>query len=144
MTSEQTQLRILSVEDEPLNRALLRASIARAPDERLRTAALAEAASLEAARSLLADGAFDIVLLDRRLPDGDGFDLARELSDLPDESRPHVVALTADAIPETRRAAADAGCVAILTKPFRLADLADLVGRLVDSSAPASSTDMRT
>lgn len=125
-------LRILSVEDEPLNRALLRATIVRAPDERLRAATLVEAGSLAEARRQLADARYDIVLLDRRLPDGDGFELARELRARDDDARPHLVALTADAIPETRQAAIDAGCDAVLTKPFPLGELSALVTRLID------------
>jgi CheY-like chemotaxis protein len=139
MSGAVSGLRILSVEDEPLNRALLRATFARAPDDRLRDAMLLEAATLADAREMLNEGTFDIIL-----PDGDGFDLARELSVLPDRSRPLVVALTADAIPETRQAASDAGCVALLTKPFRLAELAEIVGRLLDSRLPPPAPDMRT
>lgn len=104
-------LRILSVEDEPLNRALLRASIARAATSRLSEAEFVEAPTLTEARRLIALSRYDLVLLDRRLPDGDGFQLARELMTTPVSSRPVVVALTADAVPETRDAANAAGCV---------------------------------
>lgn len=124
-------LRILSVEDEPLNRALLRASIARAATSRLSEAEFVEAPTLTEARRLIALSRYDLVLLDRRLPDGDGFQLARELMTTPVSSRPVVVALTADAVPETRDAANAAGCAAILIKPFRPSELIALIEEIV-------------
>jgi CheY-like chemotaxis protein len=124
-------LRILSVEDEPLNRALLRASIARAGSNRLSEAEFVEAPTLTEARRLVKLSHYDLVLLDRRLPDGDGFQLARELMTGPEDRRPVVVALTADAVPETREAATAAGCAAILIKPFRPSELIALIEEIV-------------
>jgi two-component system, OmpR family, KDP operon response regulator KdpE len=124
-------LRILSVEDEPLNRALLRASLARARKSRLSQAEFVEAPTLREARRLVTLSHYDLVLLDRRLPDGDGFQLARELTAMPAARRPVVVALTADAIPETREAASAAGCAAVLIKPFRPSELISLIEEIV-------------
>jgi CheY-like chemotaxis protein len=126
-TTESQTLRILSVEDEPLNRALLRASIARASTSLLSEAEFVEAPTLTEARRLVNIAHYDLVLLDRRLPDGDGFQLARELMTRPAAWRPVVVALTADAVPETRDAANAAGCTAILIKPFRPSELIALI-----------------
>ncbi len=127
------RLRILVVEDEPLNRALLRASVERAQIPQLKHAKLTEAASLAEARGVLAQSEQDVVLLDRRLTDGDGFDLARDIAGQPEARRPLVVALTADAVPATRAAAAEAGCVAVLTKPFRPSQLVALLEGLLAS-----------
>lgn len=127
------RLRILVVEDEPLNRALLRASLVRAQDPQLKHAQLTEASSLADARRVLAESENDLVLLDRRLTDGDGFELAREIAGQPEGQRPLVVALTADAVPATRAAAAEAGCVAVLTKPFRPSQLVALLEGLLAS-----------
>ena len=115
------------MEDEPLNRALLRASIARARTSRLSEAEFVEAPTLREARRLVSLAQYDLVLLDRRLPDGDGFELARELLDIPPRRRPVVIALTADAVPATREAARRAGCNAVLTKPFRPSELIALI-----------------
>jgi len=66
-------------------------------------------------RSRLADG-FDLVLLDRNLPDGDGLELARELS--AEADGPSVIIITGHVGPEHRRAAEDAGA-GYLSKPIR-------------------------
>lgn len=126
--------RILSVEDDVLNRALLRATLARADDRRLAAAELVEAPTMADARAALQGGDFDLVLLDRRLPDGDGFQLATELSDANPTHRPRVVALTADAVPETRVAALRAGCDSLLIKPYVPQDLLELLSRQLDEA----------
>ena len=126
---EQLPLRILSVEDDALNRALVRASLARSEERPISAAELVEVTSLAEARLALAGGAFDVVLLDRRLPDGDGFDLARELRAAPSPARPVIIGLTADAVPQTTAAAMDAGCDALLTKPFAPGELLAVVER---------------
>ena len=120
-------LRILSVEDDVLNRALLRASLARADDTRLSTAEIVDATNLAEARSAVSQSAFDLVLLDRRLPDGDGFTLAAELR-RDGNHRPLIVALTADAV-AARTAALDVGCDAILTKPYTPTELVSLLAQ---------------
>ncbi len=138
--SRGRRLRILSVEDEVLNRALLRAVLERASDRRLRDAELVEATTLAEGRSRAAQSEHDLVLLDRRLPDGDGFDLARELRAMRTAVRPIIVALTADAVPATRTAAVDAGCTAIVVKPYRPSELTAVIGQLLDAHEAGSST----
>jgi DNA-binding response OmpR family regulator len=97
----------------------------------LSEAEFVEAPTLTEARRLVKLSRYDLVLLDRRLPDGDGFQLARELMRTPIAKRPVVVALTADAVPETRAAANAAGCAAILIKPFRPSELIALIEEIV-------------
>ena len=129
-------LRILSVEDDALNRALLRATLARADDPRLAGVQLVEAPSVAEARHALDTGDFDLVLLDRRLPDGDGFLLAGELRAQAGSRRPRIVALTADAVPETHQAALGAGCDEVLTKPYMPQVLLGVLsGQLDDATA---------
>lgn len=129
-----SSLRVLAVEDEPLNRALLRATLARAGDERLATAVLTEVTSLAQARSASRENVYDLVLLDRRLPDGDGFELAADLREGAGPGRPIIVALTADAVPATRAAAMRAGCDAIMTKPYVPAELTALLAAQLDGT----------
>ncbi len=110
--------RILAVEDDPTNRLLLRAMLGRAPEPRLRDAVIDEAPTLAAARRALADGRVDLLLLDVRLPDGDGLDLAREVIALgPD--RPRILVMSASVLPAERDAAVAAGCDGFLAKPYR-------------------------
>jgi CheY-like chemotaxis protein len=126
---EQPPLRILLVEDEAMNRTLMRAVLTRASDPRIRLADLVEAETLAEAREHLAAGAIDILLLDVRLPDGSGLDLARELV-ANEETRPRIVILSASVLPAERAAAIEVGCDAFLGKPYRPADLLDLLGLL--------------
>ncbi|MDP8903984.1 MAG: response regulator [Chloroflexota bacterium] len=130
------RLRILSVEDEALNRALLAAVLQGSSDERLRDAELIEATSLAEARRLVADSDHDLVILDRRLPDGDGFELAHELAHRPAASRPPIIALTADAVPATEQAATAAGCTTLIVKPYRPAELTAALAELLDDRRP--------
>src|SRR5213076_1182677 len=94
-------VRMLLVEDEVLNRALVRATLARADDDRLREAELIEASTIADARKALQGPPFDVLLLDVRLPDGDGLELAASLP----SPRPLMVALTASIVPSPRERA---------------------------------------
>ena len=130
---DHERLHILSVEDEPLNRVLLRAILERAEEPRLREASLTDAASLAEGRAVLAAGVFDLVLLDKRLPDGDGLDLARDIRNRAASARPIVIALTADAVPSTRAAATGAGCAELVVKPYRAEELVAAIMKALDA-----------
>jgi DNA-binding response OmpR family regulator len=123
-------LRVLLVEDEALNRALVRAVLDRRAAE-LPPLVLVEAETLDAARRALADDPADIVLLDVRLPDGSGLDLARELRDGRDVAvTPAVAILSASVLALERVAAESAGADAFLGKPFVPTELTALIHRL--------------
>ncbi len=119
-------LRILLVEDDDLNQALVRAILARSADPVLRGAQVVAAGSLAQARGTLAADVIDVVLLDMRLPDGSGLDLAAELQRRGDRASPVVIALSGAAA-EQRDAALAAGCVAVLGKPYGPAELSSLL-----------------
>jgi len=121
--------RILLVEDEELNRMLVKAVLARADIAAVRNAELIDAATLAAARQRLADSEVDLILLDLNLPDGNGLTLARELAAGSTVPRPHVVAVTASVLPQDQRAALEAGCDDFLDKPYAAADLVATVAR---------------
>jgi len=126
-------IRILLVEDEVLNRALVRATLTRADDARLREADLVEAPTIADARQALNGGRFDVLLLDVRLPDGDGLELAASLP----KPRPLMVALTASVVPSPRDRAAEVGCDGFLDKPFQPGDLQTMLVQLLDGLVPA-------
>ena len=138
-----SRLRILSVEDELLNRVLLRAVLERSEDARLREADLSEATTVSEGRQRLRESVPDLVLLDRRLPDGDGLDLAREVPPAPTAPRPLFVAVTADAVPATRDAAAAAGCDAVVIKPYMPTELTAVLTRLLDGRVPPAPAPPR-
>jgi CheY-like chemotaxis protein len=110
-------LRLLAVEDQPANVALLRAVLSRAAEPELRTAEMAVAGSLAEARAALRGaGDVDVVLLDVRLPDGSGLELLPSIAER--EPRPGVVVLTANALPGDAEAARAAGADAFVAKPY--------------------------
>jgi two-component system, OmpR family, KDP operon response regulator KdpE len=116
---------VLLVEDEELNRVLVRAILARATGDTMRDIELVEATSLEGARSALDGQPVDVILLDVNLPDGNGLTLATDL--VGRDARPRVIALTASVLPHERAAAMSAGCDAFLDKPYAAQDLLDLL-----------------
>ena len=129
---------VLLVEDEPRNRALVRAVLSRAADERLRAAEILEAPDVASARSHLDGGRpIDIILLDVRLPDGNGLELAGEIRERP--SPPPILVLSASVLPSERAAALRSGADDFMGKPFRAHDLYDAMARLLDSRVAGSS-----
>ena len=121
---------ILLVEDEDLNRTLVKAVLARAQIAAVRDAQVVDAATLAIARERLAGEPIDLVLLDMNLPDGNGLTLARELADggvATVHRKPAVVAVTASVLPQDRAAALEAGCDGFLDKPYAASDLVKVV-----------------
>jgi two-component system KDP operon response regulator KdpE len=120
---------ILHVEDEELNRALLRAMLSRSSDARLTGAKLEEATTLARAREILRDADVDLVLMDVRLPDGSGLDLVREIK--ADRPELGIVVMSASVLPEEREHAMHSGCDAFLGKPYVAADLMATIRRFL-------------
>jgi two-component system, OmpR family, response regulator len=109
-------LRVLLIEDEPANRALVRAIVARADPTTVPEVHLLEAATLADARSMLAGGSFDAVLVDVRLPDGNGLDLIGEIR--AGEGDIKVIVVSASVLPAERASALATGADGFLAKPF--------------------------
>ena len=123
---------ILLVEDEELNRTLVKAVLSRAEIAAVRDAEVLDATSIASARAQLGAGDVDLILLDMNLPDGNGLTLASELAAgkvAPGRPRPAVVAVTASVLPQDRAAALKAGCDGFLDKPYAAADLVAMVAK---------------
>lgn len=121
---------ILLVEDEELNRTLVKAVLSRAQITAVRDAQILDAGSIASARERLGTADIDLILLDMNLPDGNGLTLARELAagGMPaGRTKPIVVAVTASVLPQDRAAALDAGCDGFLDKPYAAAELIAVV-----------------
>ena len=127
---------VLLIEDEAPNRALLRAILGRTSDPRLRGVTLIEAADLATAREVLARQPVTLVLLDVRLPDGNGLTLARELRSRPPEDRPRVLILSASVLPSERESALAAGADGFLGKPYHPPDLVAWLVQLIEAGPP--------
>jgi DNA-binding response OmpR family regulator len=113
-TSSAGGARLLVVEDDRQLVSLLREQLALAGYAPVMAMTLAEA------REQLADGRFDLVILDLNLPDGDGLDLAEEINA---GDKTPMLMLTARGDVESRVAGLYAGASDYLTKPFSVAEL---------------------
>ena len=83
-------------------------------------------------------GRYDAVVMDVRMPNMDGYDAAREIRRIEEERlarRTPILALTADAMAEDRDRALAAGMDEHLGKPFRVAELGEILAELIDASA---------
>ncbi len=125
---------ILLVEDDDLNQALVPAILARSDQPHLRDAHVTVAGTLAQARTVLAGRHFDLVLLDMRLPDGSGLPLAAELHDR--QGPPVAVIALTGAPAEHSGDALAAGCVAVLGKPYSLAELREAVSAHLPMGQP--------
>ncbi|HEY8509972.1 MAG TPA: response regulator transcription factor, partial [Steroidobacteraceae bacterium] len=79
------------------------------------------ATTLAAARHFLRIGTFDLALVDRRLPDGDGLEIIASVRQLPDP--PRLILLTALGSCGDRVTGLDAGADDYLVKPFEPQEL---------------------
>ncbi|MEX2011795.1 MAG: response regulator [Chloroflexota bacterium] len=79
-----------------------------------------------------------VVLLDVRLPDGNGLALARELRTRPPAQRPRVLILSASVLPHERDAALAAGADGFLGKPYRPPDLVAWLLQLIEAGSPTA------
>jgi CheY-like chemotaxis protein/HPt (histidine-containing phosphotransfer) domain-containing protein len=73
---------------------------------------------------------YDVVLMDVQMPELDGLDATRRICERwPEETRPHIIAMTANALPEDREACFAAGMNDYVAKPIRAEELATALRR---------------
>lgn len=108
-------MRVLVVEDDPQLCAWLKTTLS----EALGHADVVD--TLDEALAAVRVQPFDLVVLDRRLPDGDGITLISRLADL--RPRPGLLMLTAFDDPREIARALDAGADDYLPKPFEPVEL---------------------
>ena len=133
MAAQQGQgQRVLLVEDNPVNQTVIEAMLR----------------SLGYRVSLVADGAqavhsasqeaFDAILMDCRLPIMDGYEATRLIRQLAGRADTPIIALTANALQGDREACLQAGMNDYLAKPFKRADLQQILQRWLDASPSTS------
>ena len=137
MSSEQKHIpRVLVVDDEADILELLELALVRMGLEVVR------ASGVQQAKQRLNEGKFDLCLTDMRMPDGDGLEVVRHISerglDVP------VAVITAHGNLENAVAVLKAGAFDYLSKPVALDQLRTLVSsalRLPASNAKASESE---
>jgi PAS domain S-box-containing protein len=135
-----TRQRILLAEDAEENVMLMRAYLKDTP------CALEVARNGEEAVERFMTGAFDLVLMDVRMPVLDGYEATRRIRAW--ESRQNrrptpILALTAHALDGERRKSLEAGCTAHLTKPIRRDELLQAIRTHSRAPAPGESIEIR-
>jgi CheY-like chemotaxis protein len=124
--------RILVVDDDAGFREVFARALRRALAAERFDVAFVGAGSISEARSRLREGGLDATLIDVRLPDGDGLDLVRELSDGAGGRIPTLV-LTACLEHKVAARAMDAGAKGAFTKVVSVPEMAGAIMRLLDS-----------
>jgi signal transduction histidine kinase len=119
--------RVVYVEDNPVNVMLMQAMLAE------RTA-IELSICTTAAEALADPGPYALWIIDRQLPDGDGITLLAELRARHGAGL-RAVMFSADALPELRARALEAGFLDHWTKPLELEDLLAALRRLLPPAA---------
>jgi two-component system sensor histidine kinase RpfC len=129
-------LKVLVAEDNEINQMVIRRVLERAGHE------VKIVANGRQALDALADGRFEVALLDLEMPVMSGIDAAREYLSKTKENPIPLVALTADATTESQKSCEEAGMKAYLTKPFEakrvLAVLQSVTPSAAEGALPVS------
>jgi PAS domain S-box-containing protein len=88
---------------------------------------------------------YDVVLMDVQMPELDGLDATRQICERwPEERRPHIIAMTANALPEDREACFAAGMNDYVAKPIRAEELVAALKRakpLANGNGPSEPVE---
>jgi CheY-like chemotaxis protein/HPt (histidine-containing phosphotransfer) domain-containing protein len=117
-------LRILLAEDNVVNQKVALRLL-----ERLGYTADVASNGLEAIQAL-ERGPYDVVLMDVQMPELDGLDASRRICERWPDTRPRIIAMTANALPEDREACFAAGMDDYVAKPIRPDVLAEALKRV--------------
>ena len=117
-------LRILLAEDNAVNQKVALRLL-----ERLGYGADVASNGLEAIEAL-ERSQYDVVLMDVQMPELDGLDASRRICDRWPDTRPRIIAMTANALPEDREACFAAGMDDYVAKPIRPDALAEALRRV--------------
>jgi DNA-binding NarL/FixJ family response regulator len=126
-------IRVLVVDDHEV----MAASLARVLEDEPDIVSVGVAATLAQARARVRSGAPDVLVLDRRLPDGDGVDAIADLKAL----RPsmNVLVLTGSSSDDVLVRALQAGAAGFLSKTRSLAEVTSAVRAAAQGEASVSS-----
>ncbi|MEZ4702261.1 MAG: response regulator [Rhodothermales bacterium] len=123
-TAEEQGLRMLLVEDNPINQKVALRFLAK---EGLKADV---ANNGQEALDLFAKQTYDIVLMDIQMPVMDGVTATENLRRIYGAERPYIIAVTANATPADRQRCMEAGMNDFVTKPI---DAVKLIGAIAKS-----------
>ncbi|MEQ1725256.1 MAG: response regulator [Sphingopyxis sp.] len=125
-------MRILFIEDDPMNRRVVRDMLA------IAGLMMSEADGGRTGIARLESEEFDLLLLDLRMPEMDGFDVMRALRARGDVLKNiPIVVITADASPGLEDECLETGADAVLFKPIAMQSLFDSIASVfVDRADP--------
>ena len=119
-------MRVLFVDDNAMNREVVKSMLAAAD------LPLVEAESAEMGLELIDTDAFDLILMDLRMPGKDGLAAIRAIRARGDDkARLPIIVVTADNGVDIRGQALAAGADDLLHKPVQMQALFDAIGRAV-------------
>lgn len=123
-------VRVLFVDDNAMNRKVVKSMLEAAE------AVMVEAEDAETGLAILDAGAFDVILMDLRMPGMDGLAAIRRIRARKDDkaSLP-IVVVTADNGPDIRGQALAAGADDLLNKPVQMQALFDAIGRAIEKKS---------
>jgi CheY-like chemotaxis protein len=117
-------MNVLFIEDDPMNRRVVKDMLDVAG------ARLAEADSAERGLALIDENAFDVVLVDLRMPGMDGFEAIRRIRARDDaKAKLPIIVVTADTAVDLRERCLAIGADEVLFKPVAMNSLFDAIGR---------------
>jgi CheY-like chemotaxis protein len=118
-------MQVLFVEDDPMNRRVVKDML------RVVGAHMEEAADAETGLDMIDKGAFNVVLMDLRMPGMDGLEAIRQLrAGTNDKASLPVIVVTADTAIDLREQCLSAGADDVILKPVAMASLLNAVGRM--------------
>ena len=135
---EENPPRILVAEDNPVNQSLIRAQLARLgcrPD--------VVGNGAKAVQAVLA-GDYDVVLMDCKMPELDGFAATRCIREGETAKRTRIVAMTANAMEGDRENCLEAGMDDYVAKPIQLPELVRALERCLETDGAKAGCEEPT
>ncbi|MEY2926828.1 MAG: hypothetical protein RL367_1305 [Pseudomonadota bacterium] len=128
-TTPEAKIRVLYIEDDAINRMVVR--------DMLSAVGIAYDEAIDGVSGLqkIEHGHYDMVLLDLRMPEMDGMEVARTIRARPDgKATLPIVVITADTGANIRQGCIAAGANEMLLKPVSMQALLDAICRYVSSA----------
>lgn len=138
-------IRVLVVDDHPANRLILRELLS-AWGAQVTETSDGMTALVELCQASEREQAYEIVLLDCRMPEMNGFHVVEQLKSLLDESCPTVIMMTSDHWADDIARTYDLGLGGYLIKPIRRSDLMQTIGIALGrmKGTPTTSVEVTT